>query len=78
MKGYLNEPEKTAEVMRDGWYVTGDIALVDTDGFVQLVDRLSRFSKIGGEMVPHILIEEKLQQLASVASTKFRSNVRAR
>ncbi len=64
MKGYLDDPEKTAEVMRDGWYVTGDIARVDPDGFVELVDRLSRFSKIGGEMVPHILIEEKLHQFA--------------
>jgi acyl-[acyl-carrier-protein]-phospholipid O-acyltransferase / long-chain-fatty-acid--[acyl-carrier-protein] ligase len=71
MKGYLDEPEKTAEVMREGWYVTGDIARVDPDGFVELVDRLSRFSKIGGEMVPHILIEEKLNQLAGGGDPSF-------
>ena len=60
MLGYLGKPEKTAEVLRDGWYVTGDIAALDEDGFLQITDRLSRFSKIGGEMVPHIKVEEKL------------------
>lgn len=47
MKGYLDEPEKTTEALRDGWYITGDIARVDNDGFLQIVDRLTRFSKIG-------------------------------
>ncbi|MBI5202482.1 MAG: MFS transporter [Elusimicrobia bacterium] len=56
MLGYLGDPEKTAEVVRDGYYVTGDIASVDPDGFITITDRLSRFSKIGGEMVPHIMI----------------------
>ena len=64
MQGYLGKPEKTAEVLRDGWYVTGDVAALDEDGFLQITDRLSRFSKIGGEMVPHIKIEEKLHELA--------------
>src|SRR5271169_4112074 len=63
MQGYLNRPEKTAEVLRDGWYNTGDIAAVDEDGFLRITDRLSRFSKIGGEMVPHIKIEDKLHEL---------------
>jgi len=60
MKGYLDAPEKTAEVIRDGWYVTGDIARIDEDGFIFITDRLSRFSKIGGEMVPHVRIEEAI------------------
>ncbi|HCR72349.1 MAG TPA: acyl-[ACP]--phospholipid O-acyltransferase, partial [Anaerolineae bacterium] len=60
MLGYLNNPEKTAEVLRDGWYVTGDIAVIDEDGFICITDRLSRFSKIGGEMVPHIKVEEEI------------------
>lgn len=60
MKGYLNNIEKTNEVLKNGWYVTGDIASVDKDGFITITDRLSRFSKIGGEMVPHIKVEEKL------------------
>ena len=67
MKGYLDKPEKTAEVLRDGWYVTGDIAAEDEDGFLAITDRMSRFSKIGGEMVPHIKVEEKLQELADAA-----------
>ena len=64
-------PEKTAEVLRDGWYVTGDIAAIDEDGFLQITDRLSRFSKIGGEMVPHIKIEEKLHELAGATEQTF-------
>ena len=63
MAGYLHQPEKTAQVLKDGWYNTGDIATVDEDGFLRITDRLSRFSKIGGEMVPHIRIEEKLHEL---------------
>ncbi|MBP9854590.1 MAG: MFS transporter [Candidatus Omnitrophica bacterium] len=61
MKGYLNQPDKTNEVIKDGWYTTGDIAQIDNDGFITITDRLSRFSKIAGEMVPHIKIEEKIQ-----------------
>jgi acyl-[acyl-carrier-protein]-phospholipid O-acyltransferase/long-chain-fatty-acid--[acyl-carrier-protein] ligase len=71
MQGYLNRPEKTDEVLRDGWYNTGDIASVDEDGFLRVTDRLSRFSKIGGEMVPHIKIEEKLQELAGASEQMF-------
>ena len=63
MMGYLNQPEKTAQVLKDGWYNTGDIAAVDEDGFLRITDRLSRFSKIGGEMVPHIRVEEKLHEM---------------
>jgi acyl-[acyl-carrier-protein]-phospholipid O-acyltransferase / long-chain-fatty-acid--[acyl-carrier-protein] ligase len=71
MKGYLGKPEKTAEVLQDGWYVTGDIAAEDEDGFLIITDRLSRFSKIGGEMVPHIKVEEKLHELAEATDQKF-------
>jgi acyl-[acyl-carrier-protein]-phospholipid O-acyltransferase/long-chain-fatty-acid--[acyl-carrier-protein] ligase len=71
MAGYLGQPEKTAAVLQDGWYVTGDIAAIDEDGFLQITDRLSRFSKIGGEMVPHIKIEEKLHELAAVNEQVF-------
>ncbi len=71
MQGYLGKPEKTAEVLRDGWYVTGDIAAIDDDGFLTITDRLSRFSKIGGEMVPHIKVEETLHELAGVTEQSF-------
>jgi len=71
MQGYLGRPEKTAEVLRDGWYNTGDIASVDEDGFLRVTDRLSRFSKIGGEMVPHIKVEETLQELAAASEQMF-------
>jgi acyl-[acyl-carrier-protein]-phospholipid O-acyltransferase/long-chain-fatty-acid--[acyl-carrier-protein] ligase len=63
MQGYLNDPEKTAESMRDGWYVTGDIAKIDADGFIWITGRESRFSKIGGEMVPHLKIEDVITEL---------------
>ncbi len=63
MLGYLNRPEKTAAVLRDGWYNTGDMGFVDDEGFVHITGRLSRFSKIGGEMVPHIKIEECLLRI---------------
>src|SRR5690606_20705301 len=60
MRGYLGRDDLTAKVLKDGWYDTGDIAMVDEDGFVKITDRLSRFSKIGGEMVPHGRVEEAL------------------
>ena len=71
MRGYLNNPEKTADVLRDGWYNTGDIARMDEDGFLRITDRLSRFSKIGGEMVPHIKVEDILQELAGASEQMF-------
>jgi acyl-[acyl-carrier-protein]-phospholipid O-acyltransferase/long-chain-fatty-acid--[acyl-carrier-protein] ligase len=71
MQGYLNRPEKTAEVLRDGWYNTGDIAAMDEDGFVRITDRLSRFSKIAGEMVPHIKVEDKLQEITGATEQQF-------
>jgi acyl-[acyl-carrier-protein]-phospholipid O-acyltransferase/long-chain-fatty-acid--[acyl-carrier-protein] ligase len=71
MQGYLGQPQKTADVLRDGWYCTGDMAMLDEDGFLQITGRLSRFSKIGGEMVPHLKIEEKLHELIGAAEQTF-------
>jgi acyl-[acyl-carrier-protein]-phospholipid O-acyltransferase/long-chain-fatty-acid--[acyl-carrier-protein] ligase len=75
MLGYLGKPEKTAEVLKDGWYNTGDIVVGDKDGFIKITDRLSRFSKLGGEMVPHLAVEEvfhrvlnKTEQVLAIAS----------
>jgi acyl-[acyl-carrier-protein]-phospholipid O-acyltransferase / long-chain-fatty-acid--[acyl-carrier-protein] ligase len=68
MLGYLGQPELTAQAFRDEWYVTGDIATVDEDGFIRITDRLSRFSKIGGEMVPHMKIEEVINKILGNAA----------
>src|SRR6059058_246739 len=66
-KGYLHDPKQTAEVLRDGWLKTGDIARFDEDGFLYIEGRLSRFSKIGGEMVPHETVESKIVDLLGLS-----------
>ena len=71
MKGYLGREDLTEAALRDGYYVTGDIGRVDADGFVFLTDRLSRFSKIGGEMVPHGTVEEHLQTVSGKQERAF-------
>ena len=62
-EGYLKDEKRTAEVLRDGWLKTGDIGRFDEDGFLYIEGRLSRFSKIGGEMVPHEAVEQKIIDL---------------
>jgi len=60
-EGYLHDPKRTAEVVdENGWFRTGDIGRMDMDGFLHIEGRLSRFSKIGGEMVPHETVEDAL------------------
>ena len=66
MRGYLDQLEATTASIRDGWYVTGDICVIDPDGFVRIVGRESRFAKIGGEMVPHGLVEDALTAIVGV------------
>jgi acyl-[acyl-carrier-protein]-phospholipid O-acyltransferase/long-chain-fatty-acid--[acyl-carrier-protein] ligase len=60
MAGYLEQPEKTAEAVRDGWYFTGDMGIVEPEGFVRITGRVSRFAKIAGEMVPLERLDEEL------------------
>ncbi len=63
MQGYYDEPEKTAEVLQDGWYCTGDLVYQDAENFIFIAGRLSRFAKIGGEMVPHEGLEDALNKI---------------
>ena len=69
MLGYLAQPELTEQVMRDSWYVTGDIGSMDEDGFITITDRISRFSKVAGEMVPHMAIEEVINTILGEAAS---------
>jgi len=75
MQGYLDRRDLTAQVVRDGWYCTGDIAKLDADGFITITGRESRFSKIGGEMVPHIPIEEAVNAELGACDGELRAVV---
>jgi len=62
--GYLKDPEKTTAAIKEGgWFITGDLGRMDEEGFVYIEGRLSRFSKIGGEMVPHGTVEARIAEL---------------
>ncbi len=61
MKGYLGNEELTRKKIRDGWYITGDLAKMDEDGFITITGREERFAKVGGEMVPLEKVEEETQ-----------------
>lgn len=67
MMGYLNNPEATAEVIKDGWFITGDQGFLDEDGFLTITGRLSQFSKIAGEMVPHLGVEQEILKITGTA-----------
>ena len=62
--------DQTDEVLQNGWYRTGDMGYIDRHGFISITDRLSRFSKIAGEMVPHIKVEEAIHDLLEVSETQ--------
>jgi len=62
MKGYLGEPELTAEAIVDGWYNTGDMGYLDEDGYLWHAGRFKRFVKVGGEMVSLVKVENVMEQ----------------
>ena len=63
---YLRDPHRSREALVDGWYRTGDLARMDESGFLYLAGRLSRFSKIGGEMVPHGTVEHAMLKVLNL------------
>lgn len=62
MNGYYDDPEQTAEVLKDGWYNTGDMGFFDEDGYLWHAGRFKRFTKIGGEMVSLVKVENVLEK----------------
>ncbi len=66
MVGYLNRPDLTAGAINDGWYLTGDLGYLDADGFLKITDRISRFSKVAGEMIPHVGVESAIMEATGV------------
>lgn len=75
--GYLGDAARTAEVLRDGWYRTGDVAVIDADGFIRLEGRLSRFAKVAGEMVPLGRVEEAVVRAAGIEAEAAGASVAA-
>ena len=71
-EGYLNDPQRTAEMLQDGWLKSGDLGRFDEDGFLYIEGRLSRFSKIGGEMVPHEAVEERINHSLGITGESDR------
>lgn len=64
MSGYISNHHSTENAFRNGWFITGDLGFIDDEGFLTITGRESQFSKIAGEMVPHLAVEETISRLA--------------
>ncbi len=62
MKGYFEDPEQTSEVLKEGWYDTGDMGYLDEDGYLWHAGRFKRFTKVGGEMVSLVKVENIMEK----------------
>jgi len=71
MQGYFNHEALTRRVMVGEWYITGDIAYLDEKGFLFITGREKRISKIGGELVPHVKVEDALHAVAETEESVF-------
>lgn len=69
-QGYLGDAEQTRKTIRNGWLTTGDLARFDDDGFIFIEGRVRRFSKIGGEAVPHGTIEEYIAEAFGISDNE--------
>lgn len=63
MSGYYDDPEQTSEVLKEGWYNTGDMGFLDADGYLWHAGRFKRFAKVGGEMISLVKVENILEKL---------------
>jgi len=70
MVGYLHHPEKTAHSVRNGWYITGDIGVIEPEGFIRITGRVSRFAKIAGEMVPLERLDEEMHEILAAGGDR--------
>ena len=66
MKGYYDDPDATAKVIRDGWFYTGDAAVVHPDGYIEVRDRLKDVIISGGENISSVEVEGVLLRHAAV------------
>ncbi len=68
-QGYLDEPERSEELWRGGWLHTGDVGVIDADGYLKIVDRIKDVVKTGGEWVSSLDIEDLILRVPGVAET---------
>ncbi|MDX2111281.1 MAG: AMP-binding protein [Verrucomicrobiota bacterium] len=69
-RGYLDDPHLTDTVFRGNWFITGDLARIDDAGYIHIEGRVSRFSKIGGEMVPHGTVESAINSVYALEDSE--------